>query len=188
MTSLSDKVIRLASFIREAGGRAMLAGGCVRDELMGSEPKDWDLEVYGIDPAKLRNLLESFANGNLTASIDGDSGVRTSLNVVGSAFSVYKIGHDMDVSLPRRERKVGRGHRGFVVEGDPDMSFEEACSRRDFTVNAILKDPLTGEIVDPFGGKEDIEKKSAAARFGRDICRGQPACAAGGTVCGPARV
>ncbi len=175
MTSLSDKVIRLASFIREAGGRAMLAGGCVRDELMGSEPKDWDLEVYGIDPAKLRNLLESFANGNLTASIDGDSGVRTSLNVVGSAFSVYKIGHDMDVSLPRRERKVGRGHRGFVVEGDPDMSFEEACSRRDFTVNAILKDPLTKEIVDPFGGKEDIEKKVlrhvSAETFAEDSLR-----------------
>ncbi|MGH9948351.1 MAG: CCA tRNA nucleotidyltransferase, partial [Pyrinomonadaceae bacterium] len=81
------------------------------------------------------------------------------VNAVGEAFAVYKIGNDLDVSIPRRERKAARGHRGFVVEGDPAMSFEEACSRRDFTVNAILKNPLTGEIVDPFNGREDIEKK-----------------------------
>src|SRR5690606_24618694 len=88
-----------------------------------------------------------------------DGGVRVPLKTVGEAFAVYKLGPDLDVSLPRRERKSGRGHRGFVIEGDPDMSFEEACSRRDFTVNAILKDPLTGEIVDPFGGREDIGRK-----------------------------
>ena len=121
----------------------MLVGGCVRDELMGFEPKDWDLEVYGIEPAKLRAILD--AHGKV--------------DVVGEAFTVYKLGHDLDIALPRRERKVGKGHRGFVVEGDPTMTFEEACSRRDFTVNAILKDPLTGEIVDPFDGRGDIETK-----------------------------
>ena len=121
----------------------MLVGGCVRDELMGIEPKDWDVEVYGIQPETLRQILNSFGQ----------------INVVGEAFTVYKVGDDLDVSMPRRERKSGKGHRGFIVEGDPDMSFEEACSRRDFTVNAILKDPLTGEIVDPFGGREDIERK-----------------------------
>ena len=121
----------------------MLVGGCVRDELMGIEPKDWDLEVYGIQPAKLREILDTFGE----------------VNVVGEAFTVYKIGTDLDVSLPRRERKVGKGHRGFVVEGDPDMSFEEASRRRDFTINAVLKDPLTGEIVDCFGGRDDIDNK-----------------------------
>ena len=119
----------------------MLVGGCVRDELMGVEPKDWDLEVYGVEPEKLRAILDEFGE----------------VIVVGEAFAVYKIGRDLDVSLPRRERKVGRGHRGFVVEGDPSMSFEEACRRRDFTVNAILKDPLTAEIVDPFRGQDDIK-------------------------------
>ncbi|HEY2867170.1 MAG TPA: HD domain-containing protein [Pyrinomonadaceae bacterium] len=121
----------------------MLVGGCVRDELMGIAHKDWDVEVYGIQPEKLREILDTF----------GD------VNVVGEAFTVYKIGDDLDVSLPRRERKVGSGHRGFIVEGDPDMSFEDACSRRDFTINAILKDAVTGEIIDPTGGREDLEKR-----------------------------
>lgn len=144
---LPVKVFSLSELIRDNGGRAMLVGGCVRDDLMGVEPKDWDLEVYGVEPSRLRQLLETVAGGGL------------SLNVVGEAFTVYKLGSDLDVSLPRRDRKIGRGHRGFVVEGDPGMSFEEACSRRDFTVNAILKDPLTGEIVDPFSGREDIDRE-----------------------------
>ena len=141
---MTEKIIeQLATTIRAEGGRAMLVGGCVRDELMGVEPADWDLEVYRLDAEKLRTVLASFGE----------------VNAVGEAFTVYKIGQDLDVSMPRRERKSGRGHKGFVVEGDPDMSFEEACSRRDFTINAILKDPLTGEIVDPFNGREDLEKK-----------------------------
>ena len=139
---LPQKITDLVRAIDQAGGRAMLVGGCVRDEMMGIEPKDWDLEVYHLKPEKLREILDSF----------GD------VNVVGEAFTVYKVGNDLDVSIPRRERKSGKGHRGFIVEGDPDMSFIEACSRRDFTINAILKDPLTDEIVDPFNGSEDIDR------------------------------
>lgn len=140
---LPERVIQLSETIRGRGGRAMLVGGCVRDELMGFEPTDWDLEVYGVESNELRALLDRF----------GD------VQAVGEAFAVYRVGRDLDVSLPRRERKTGHGHRGFVIEGDPDMSFEEACSRRDFTINAILKDPLTDEVVDPFSGRADIEKK-----------------------------
>jgi len=121
----------------------MLNGGCVRDELMGRVAKDWDIEIYNLDPNELRGILDHI-------------GV---VNVVGEAFAVYKLGGSIDVSIPRRERKAGGGHRGFVIEGDPQMSFEEACSRRDFTINAILKDPLTGEIVDPFDGRGDIERR-----------------------------
>ncbi len=121
----------------------MLVGGCVRDELMGLEPKDWDIEVYNIEPKKLRAILENFGR----------------VDAVGEAFTVYKIGQDLDVALPRRERKTGRGHKGFVVEGDPEMSFAEAATRRDFTINAILKDILTGEIIDIFDGRKDIENK-----------------------------
>lgn len=136
MSVLPQIVIDLATAVKAADGRAMLNGGCVRDELMGVEPKDWDVEIYGVEPVKLLEIVSQIGE----------------VNAVGEAFTVYKVGGDLDVSIPRRERKVGHGHRGFAIEGDPDMSFEEACSRRDFTVNAILKDILTGEIVDPFDG------------------------------------
>ncbi len=159
MTTLLGKVVDLANAVNSLGGRAMLVGGCVRDELMGVEPKDWDIEVYGIEPVKLKGILDAFGE----------------VNAVGEAFTVYKIGGDLDVSIPRRERKVSRGHKGFVIEGDPEMSFEDACKRRDLTVNAILKDPLTEEIIDPFDGRSDIEKKLlrmvSPETFGEDSLR-----------------
>ncbi|MDT4951971.1 MAG: hypothetical protein QOJ02_109 [Acidobacteriota bacterium] len=140
---IPEKVIKLAQDVRAEGGRALLVGGCVRDFLMDGQPKDWDVEVYGIEPARLRELLEKFGR----------------VDVVGEAFTVYKVGHDLDVSLPRRERKTGRGHRAFVVEGDPLMTIEEATRRRDFTINAILQDPLTDEIIDPYSGRDDLQNK-----------------------------
>src|SRR5918911_4293778 len=140
---IPEKVLGLAQQVRAEGGRALLVGGCVRDYLMGGQPKDWDVEVYKIEPARLRELLERFGR----------------VDAVGEAFTVYKVGHDLDVSLPRRERKMGRGHRAFVIEGDPSMTVEEAARRRDFTVNAILEDPLTGELLDPFGGRRDLERR-----------------------------
>lgn len=143
MAKLPNKVETLAKIVDAAGGRAMLVGGCVRDRLMRVEPKDWDLEIYGIEPARLREILHDFSE----------------VNAVGEAFTVYKIGQHLDVSLPRRERKTARGHRGFIVEGDKDMPFEEAARRRDFTVNAIMQDALTGEIIDCYGGRADIENK-----------------------------
>src|SRR5438270_5850190 len=136
-------IFELARAVREEGGRALLVGGCVRDELMGQQPKDWDLEVYGIEPARLREILDRFGT----------------VNVVGEAFTVYKLGPHLDISIPRRERKTGRGHRAFFIEGDSSMSIEEATSRRDFTVNAILQDPLTSEVIDPFAGEKDIDAK-----------------------------
>ncbi len=159
MITVPEKVLSFTRAVAEAGGRAMLNGGCVRDELMGVEPKDWDVEVYAVEPERLREIVARF----------GD------VNAVGESFAVYKIGNDLDVSLPRRERKSGAGHRGFVVEGDPSMSFEEACSRRDFTVNAILKDAITGEVVDPFNGRSDIDRKVlklvSRETFGEDSLR-----------------
>ena len=140
MMGLPEKVIALASAVRDEGGRALLVGGCVRDALLGNSAKDWDLEVYQLAPEQLRELLDRFGP----------------VNVVGEAFTVYKLGHDLDVSIPRRERKSGRGHRAFVIEGDPAMSIADATRRRDFTINAILQDPLTGELIDPFGGQQDI--------------------------------
>jgi tRNA nucleotidyltransferase (CCA-adding enzyme) len=101
-----------------------------------------DIEVFGIPADGLRTLLESFGR----------------VEAVGASFQVYKVG-DIDVSLPRRDSKSGRGHRGFAVTGDPTMTIEEAARRRDFTINAISWDPLTEEYFDPFGGRTDLERR-----------------------------
>jgi tRNA nucleotidyltransferase (CCA-adding enzyme) len=139
MAATADLVGAIARAVSEAGGRALLVGGVVRDELLGLSPKDADLEVFGVPADRLRVLLERFGR----------------VDVVGESFTVYKIG-GVDVSLPRRESKIGRGHRGFAVEGDPALAIAEATQRRDFTINAILRDPLSGEVLDPFGGRDDL--------------------------------
>jgi tRNA nucleotidyltransferase (CCA-adding enzyme) len=134
---------RIAGDVRAAGGRALIVGGWVRDRLMGTLCKDIDIEVFGVDAAHLKRLLQTIGP----------------VSTVGESFTVYKVA-DLDVSLPRRESKVGRGHRGFTVEGDPSLSFEEAARRRDFTINAIGWDPLTGEYIDPFNGRGDLASRT----------------------------
>ena len=126
----------------QAGGRALIVGGWVRDRLLGLESKDIDVEVFGVDGDTLKALLERFGR----------------VDTVGESFTVYKIG-GLDVSLPRRESKTGRGHKGFTVIGDPSLSIEDASRRRDFTINAISFDPLTGEYLDPFDGRQDLDAR-----------------------------
>jgi tRNA nucleotidyltransferase (CCA-adding enzyme) len=139
MTAQLDRVREIAATVHQAGGRALIVGGWVRDRLLGLDSANVDVEVFGIPSHSLRPLLESFGR----------------VEAVGESFQVYKLG-TIDVSLPRRDSKAGRGHRGFIVVGDPDLSIEEAARRRDFTVNAISWDPLTGEYFDPFDGREDL--------------------------------
>jgi len=132
----------IAEAVRDRGGRALLVGGCVRDDILGRAPKDLDLEVFGIPASDLHGLLQQFGR----------------VDLVGESFAVYKVG-GLDVALPRRESKSGRGHKGFVIEGDPDLSYADAARRRDFTINAISRDPLTGELIDPFGGRADLDAR-----------------------------
>ena len=136
----------IARAARQRGGRALVVGGWVRDRLLdfdqGHESKDVDMEVFGIPAADLPAMLAPFGR----------------VEPVGQSFPVYKIG-TIDIGLPRRESKSGRGHKGFVVEGDPSMSIDEAARRRDFTINAISWDPLTEEYLDPFRGRDDLQRK-----------------------------
>ena len=132
----------VARAVDAAGGRALLVGGFVRDRLVGRAAKDIDVEVYGLDAARLKTLLAGFG----------------SVNTVGESFTVYKVG-DLDVALPRRESKIGRGHKGFEVHGDPGLDPREAARRRDFTINAISWDPLRDEYVDPFDGRGDLARR-----------------------------
>jgi tRNA nucleotidyltransferase (CCA-adding enzyme) len=141
-----EYIINLAKTIKSHGGKLLLVGGCVRDEHMGIAPKDFDCEVYGIPFERLQWIVTEF-----------DSAVKA--DMVGKSFQVFKLSNNVDLSIPRRDRKVGDGHTGFEVEGDPYMSYKEACSRRDFTINAILKDPLTGDYIDPFDGVNDINAR-----------------------------
>lgn len=126
-------------------GEPRLVGGGVRDWLLGLAPKDFDLEVRGVDFEALHRALAPFG----------------STDVVGRSFGVIKVrsratGAEYDFSLPRRESKTGAGHRGFAVVPDPGLSDAEAAARRDFTVNAIAVDPFTGALVDPHGGQRDL--------------------------------
>ena len=119
-------------------------GGYVRDNLLGCTSKDIDVEVYNICPQRLLEILSRFGR----------------VDVMGKSFGIIRVNDlGVDFAMPRRERKVAAGHKGFEIGIDPFMSYEEACRRRDFTMNAILKDVLTGEIIDPFSGTIDIRNK-----------------------------
>lgn len=142
MTTALEQATAIARSVRDAGGRALVVGGWVRDRLMGRDSKDIDVEVFGLPAPALRAVLERFGR----------------VEAVGESFQVYKVAA-VDVSLPRRESKSGRGHKAFDVHGDPWMPIDEAARRRDFTINAISWDPLTGEYLDPFDGRGDIERR-----------------------------
>ena len=142
VTDLARQATEIARVVRDHRGRALVVGGFVRDQLLGRDSRELDMEVFGIAGERLPELLGRFGR----------------VEPVGQAFPVYKLG-SIDVALPRRESKTGRGHKGFTVSGDPFMSVEEAARRRDFTVNAISWDPLTGEYVDPVGGRDDLRRR-----------------------------
>jgi tRNA nucleotidyltransferase (CCA-adding enzyme) len=144
-----NAVRRIAEAAAAGGGRALVVGGWVRDQLRGRPSKDIDIEVFGIPQEQLLELLSPIGR----------------VEPVGQSFPVYKVvptggsAGAIDVALPRRESKRGRGHKGFEVHGDPSMSLVEAARRRDFTINAISWDPLTGSYEDPFDGRGDLDRR-----------------------------
>ncbi len=143
---LSFELTKLANAIHQQGGQPILVGGSVRDYLLGQRlPKDLDLEVYCLEANKLEGVLSQFGK----------------VLRVGKSFGVLKLitkHAEYDVSLPRRESKSGKGHKGFLVNADPQMTFEEASARRDFTVNSIGFDPIRQQWLDPHRGQEDLKK------------------------------
>ncbi len=143
---LSDELLAVLRAVRGVG-RPRLVGGCVRDWLLGLEPKDFDVEVAGADYETLLRILGPFGTPDL----------------VGRSFGVIKLrlgGAEIDFSLPRRESKTGAGHRGFAIAPDPALSDVEAAARRDFTINAIAYDPLDDVLIDPHGGRADLQAQT----------------------------
>ncbi len=158
-----EKVILIAEKIKAAGGQALLVGGCVRDIFFNKISKDFDIEIYGLTPKQIEDQVSDLGK----------------VSDVGKAFGILKIsfgqGIDIDVSLPRKDSKVSSGHKGFEVKADPTMSVAEAAKRRDFTINSMAADPLTGQLHDPYNGLEDIENRvlriTDAERFRDDPLR-----------------
>ncbi len=143
VASLPEVLRDVCQAISAAQGRAWLVGGCVRDMLLGIRPKDFDLEVYRLNADQLTRALTPLGR----------------CQQVGKQFGVLKLWHrgmEIDIALPRREKKTGAGHRGFEVICDPALAPEIATRRRDFTINAMMLDPLNGELLDLHHGREDL--------------------------------
>ncbi len=147
--------------LKKKGGQCRLVGGCVRDALLGTRPKDFDIEVYGLELEAIIETLKSIGKTDL----------------VGKSFAVVKLwrnGSEFDFSVPRKELKSGAGHRGFDIQTDIHLDPKSALKRRDFTINALQYDPDTEEIVDYFGGREDLEKgilRHVSSAFAEDPLR-----------------
>ncbi|MDP6232069.1 MAG: hypothetical protein QF913_07865 [Nitrospinaceae bacterium] len=145
MIHIPSVIQSLVLRIESAGGSARLVGGAVIDALHDRQPKDWDLEVFGLSFDRLSGMFS-------------DKGA----NLVGAQFGIIKLsasqcdGLDIDINVPRRDNHIGKGHKDLLTEFDPGMSVKEAAKRRDFTINAMAFDLGTGELLDPFGGQADL--------------------------------
>lgn len=134
--------IQIAKKVKEVGGIAYFVGGYVRDSILDIPNKDIDIEIHGIKPEILKNILSEL----------GD------IQTIGNAFGIYNLkGYDLDIALPRKERCIGTGHKDFEVYVDPYIGTHAAARRRDFTINALMKNILTGEIIDEFNGLNDLK-------------------------------
>ena len=158
---VAPDVLQIARRVSAAGGRTLLVGGYVRDRLLGLEPKDLDVEVFGLPLERVEAILAAVGE----------------VITVGRSFGVLRVkGLDVDFSLPRLDSKVGEGHKGFEVRTDPSLTYAEAARRRDLTINSMALDPLTEEILDPHGGRRDLAARVLRAvdvtHFGEDPLRG----------------
>lgn len=140
-------VLKIIDLLQENGAAdVLIVGGFVRDYLLGIQSKDFDIEVYGLSYAQIRDILSGCFR----------------VDIVGQAFGVLKVGRDVDVALPRKESKNGLGHKGFNVEWSSNISPREAFARRDFTINAIGM-RRDGSFCDPFNGIDDLKHKRLRA-------------------------
>lgn len=133
----------IAKEVTKHNGKTFFVGGFVRDLLRGTENNDIDIEIHGISVDELRDVLDS-----LGRRIE-----------IGESFGVFGLrGYSIDIAMPRKETCLGRGHRNFEISVDPYCGTLSASKRRDFTINSMMQDVLSGEIIDPFSGRSDLEK------------------------------
>lgn len=136
--------VLIARKVKEKGGNTYYVGGFVRDRLLNIDNKDVDIEVHGIGPEVLKTILDE---------------IGTTLEY-GKDFGVFSLAHEnIDIAMPRKEICYGLKHTDFNIEVDPFIGVKEAARRRDFTINSIMQDVLTGEVIDSFNGIEDLKNK-----------------------------
>ena len=160
-----EKARAIAEKVAREGGRSFFVGGFVRDRIRGEENKDIDMEVHRLSFDKLQEILKS--EGNCI--------------MIGAGFGIFSLkGFRLDVAMPRTEKATGRGHRDFAVDVDPFIGEKKAAARRDFTMNALMQDILTGEILDFNGGIQDIRGRIIRhvdpRTFGEDPLRALRGC------------
>ncbi|MCI8362059.1 MAG: HD domain-containing protein [Clostridia bacterium] len=132
-------ILKIANVIKENGGNLYLVGGAVRDKILGKEVQDEDYCVTGISAENFEKL---FPEAHLR----------------GKFFGVYDI-DGKEFAIARKEKKTGKGHKEFKIENGKNITIEEDLKRRDITVNSIAEEMLTGKLIDPFNGIEDIKNK-----------------------------
>ena len=143
MNRQEKMIFEIAQRVNALGGRAYYVGGCVRDKLMKIECLDKDIEIHGIEMEQLRTLLRSCTD-NLIENLH---------------FGVFTLpDYEIDVALPRSEILCGRTHKDFEVSIHPNLDTRQATVRRDFTINAMMEDVLTGELIDHYGGSSDLSE------------------------------
>lgn len=141
----------LAQQVADEGGILYLCGGSIRDMLLGIPISDFDCEIHLLSLDQVERVLENFAFIN-----------QLKIDKVGKSFTVFKVGQNLDVSIPRLEKKSGVGHKAFEIIGDPFLGTRRASQRRDFTINSLYLNVLTDEIIDHFGGQKHLEERTIA--------------------------
>jgi len=129
-----------------SGAGVFAVGGSVRDAIMSKQPSNLDYLVTGMPLDEILARLRAVGRADM----------------VGASFGVIKFTHGgttADIALPRRERSTGPHHRDFAIEFSPDIPLTEDLGRRDFRINMLARDVRTGAIIDPFGGRSDIEAR-----------------------------
>lgn len=140
-------LIDILKTLQDSGYKPYLVGGCVRDFLLSKPVKDFDIEVFGIENLeKLKTILEKY----------------TKVHDIGKSFGVLKINIDdldIDFSIPRVEKKVGKTHKSFEIKLLSNINIKKAAKRRDFTINSIYYDYFKDSFIDPFLGIKDLKKR-----------------------------
>lgn len=147
-------IIKVAKTIEKKGGRLYLVGGAVRDQLLDRDTFDEDYCVTGLTNTEFKELFPEAI-------------------IRGKTFEVYDL-YGKEFALARKDIKEAEGHKGFRIITGKEITIEQDLKRRDITINSIAKDVLTGEIIDPFNGIEDIKQrriKATGERFIEDPLR-----------------